>query len=128
MKFTEENKEQAIMLETIVGHTLAKHFLDEIREEPEMNIEELSKLPMEEQLKTLGENLKRAQEADKKARLLQDIQNGKYRLMFLALAAGTDELAKRAVADLSPEEFREKQDQIFERFMNEEEANDNGEG
>lgn len=127
MKFTEENKELAIMLETIVGHTLAKHFLDEIREEPEMNIEELSKLSTDEQLKTLGESLKRAQEADKKARLLQDIQNGKYRLMFLALAAGTDELTKRAIADLSPEEFREKQDQIFERFMNEEEANDSGE-
>ena len=46
MKFTEDNKEQAIMLETIVGHTLAKHFLYEIREEPEPNIEELSKLSL----------------------------------------------------------------------------------
>ena len=83
MPFTEEHKERAQVLEKIATCGLARYFAEqtELYMNRAQNIE-----TAEDMLKSFED----VQQTQKNLKLLEDIEKGKYRLLFMALVAETE--------------------------------------
>jgi hypothetical protein len=92
MIFTEQHKEAAKAFETLAGAVLAEYFVDKLHEDDAMNnAEDLKNCDnISEALKFVKDFTERAEAHERNIKLLKDIQEGKYRLLFTALAAGME--------------------------------------
>lgn len=93
MGFTQTHKEKAIMMESIICDTLARHFVSEADSaisSTMMENDKFQNLSDDEQLDAIEKALDSLTALSKKTDLLFEIKNGKYRLLLMALAKGEE--------------------------------------
>ena len=96
MTFTEDHKETAKMFEILCGSALTEYFISEMREHKPEDINTTEDaLNALRGLERNGKNLK----------MLNDIRDGKYRLLFMALAAGMEKTSDDIRANMTDEEI-----------------------
>ena len=98
--FTEEHKDTAKMFEVICGSTLAKYFISEVSERKVEDINTAEDAA--NALRGLTEFMERD---GKNLKMLNDIRDGKYRLLFMALAAGMEQVGDDIRANMTDEEI-----------------------
>ena len=96
MAFTEHDKEKAQMLEKVTACGLARYFA----EQTETYMNRAKNIETAEDVLKSFEDM---QQTKKNLKLIEDIENGKYRLLFMALAAETE----RAVNEIIEREGHE---------------------
>lgn len=94
--FTEKHREKAIMLEKVAACGLARHFA----EQNEAYIEQAKNIETVEDVTKSFENIMQSQ---KNVKLLKDIEEGKYRLIFMAFAAESDRIAEEFIKEAKEE-------------------------
>lgn len=92
--FTEEHREKAIMLEKIAACGLARYF----SEQNEIYVKQAKSIETAEDMMRSFENIK---QSEKNVKLLKDIEEGKYRLIFMAFAAESDRMAEEIMKEES---------------------------
>lgn len=90
---TEAHKETAKMFEVICGSMLARIFIEQLENDKVMNNAEALKNTdnVDEALAFVRQFTENAEKHRRNTKLLNDVKDGKYRLLFTALAAGMDE-------------------------------------
>lgn len=91
---TEEHREKAKMLEKVAACGLARYFA----EQNEEYIEQAKSIETAEDMMKSFENI---QQSQKNVKLLKDIEEGKYRLIFMAFAAESDRMAEEIMKEES---------------------------
>lgn len=90
--FTEKHREKAKMFEKVAACGLARYFA----EQNDAYIEQAKSIETAEDMMKSFENI---QQSQKNVKLLNDIQEGKYRLIFMAFAAESDRIAEEIMKE-----------------------------
>lgn len=85
--FTEKHRVEAIMIEKIAACGLARYFA----EQNEIYMKQAKNIETAEDMMRSLENIK---QSEKNIKILKDIEEGKYRLIFMAFAAESDRIAE----------------------------------
>lgn len=92
--FTKEHKERAMDLEIMVASELARYYKTKLPDAKTPTPEEMGKMPMVEQLKLIRDTACELAQINKNVELLNAIKEGKYRILFLALARALERQAE----------------------------------
>ena len=113
---TEAHKETAKMFEVICGMTLAKLFIEQLENDKIMNnVEALKDTDnADEALAFVKQFTENAEKHNRNSKLLNDVKNGKYRLLFTALAAGMDEAEAEIRKNMTDEDIKKLMNELKE--------------
>ena len=88
--FTEDMIKTAKEMEAAAASELARYYRATMVRSEEVKMEDLEGLPDSEKLRIMSELAKEVENQSKNVKILNDIRNGKYRILFLALARHTE--------------------------------------
>lgn len=117
-RFTHEDTVVARLFEKMASKELCKHFMERIDTfEKEMKTNAYEGDPIKN-LQSLLENMKEVKSSTK---LINDLQSGKYRLLFTALGHAYTEMAKKTgiIDELHLDEFEKKLDEQDDEWKEE---------
>lgn len=113
---TEAHKETAKMFEVICGSVLARIFIEQLENDKVMENTDMLKNvdDVDEALAFVRQFADNAEKHNRNAKLLNDVKDGKYRLLFTALAAGMDEAETKIRKNMTDEDITKLMNELKE--------------
>lgn len=118
MIFTERHKDAAKVFEILATNALAEHFKEQLKNDKSIDESKTEALKnttdVNEGIALITDFVKSIERHQNNVKLLDDIQNGKYRLIFMALAAGMDEAHELIKKNIDKDELERQVREVFD--------------